>query len=172
MVPLVHDPGVEAEVDWGEAVVILRGVPAKVFVFHMRACHSGAAFAMAFSRETQQAFLEAHAGAFDWFGGVFQTIRYDNLKAAVTKILKGRSRLESDRFIALRSHYLFESSFCEPGEQGAHEKGGVEGEVGRFRRRHFVPLPEVQSIAELNVLIAAGCIRFEAHDHRPRPDGR
>jgi transposase len=104
MVPLVHDPGVEAEVDWGEAVVILRGVPTKVFVFHMRACHSGGAFVMAFGRETQQAFLEAHAAAFDWFGGVFQTIRYDNLKAAVTKILKGRRRIESDRFIALRSH--------------------------------------------------------------------
>ena len=158
MVPLVHDPGSEAEVDWGEAVVILRGVPTKVFIFHMRACHSGGAFAMAFPRETQQAFLEAHAAAFDWFGGVFQVIRYDNLKAAVTKILKGRRRVESDRFIALRSHYLFESSFCEPGEQGAHEKGGVEGEVGRYRRRHFVPLPEVQSIAELNGLIAAGCI--------------
>lgn len=158
MVPLVHDPGVEAEVDWGEAVVILRGVPTKVFIFHLRACHSGGAFAMAFARETQQAFLEAHAAAFDWFGGVFQTVRYDNLKAAVTKILKGRRRVESDRFIALRSHYLFDSSFCEPGEQGAHEKGGVEGEVGRYRRRHFVPLPEVQSIAELNVLIAAGCI--------------
>jgi transposase len=158
MVPLVHDPGVEAEVDWGEAVVILRGVPTKVFVFHMRACHSGGAFVMAFPRETQQAFLEAHAAAFDWFGGVFETVRYDNLKAAVTKILKGRRRVESDRFVALRSHYLFASSFCEPGEQGAHEKGGVEGEVGRFRRRHFVPLPEVASIAELNVLIAAGCI--------------
>jgi transposase len=158
MVPLVHDPGVEAEVDWGEAVVILRGVPTKVFVFHMRACHSGGAFVMAFPRETQQAFLEAHVAAFDWFGGVFQTVRYDNLKAAVTKILKGRRRVESDRFVALRSHYLFASSFCEPGEQGAHEKGGVEGEVGRFRRRHFVPLPEVASIAELNVLVAAGCI--------------
>jgi len=158
MVPLVHDPGVEAEVDWGEAVVALRGVPTKVFVFHMRACHSGGAFVMAFPRETQQAFLEAHAAAFDWFGGVFQTVRYDNLKAAVTKILKGRRRVESDRFVALRSHYLFVSSFCEPGEQGAHEKGGVEGEVGRFRRRHFVPVPEVQSIAELNVLIGAGCI--------------
>jgi len=158
MVPLVHDPGVEAEVDWGEAVVILRGARTKVFVFHMRACHSGGAFVMAFPRETQQAFLEAHAAAFDWFGGVFQTVRYDNLKAAVTKILKGRRRVESDRFVALRSHYLFASSFCEPGKEGAHEKGGVEGEVGRFRRRHFVPLPEVASIAELNVLIAAGCI--------------
>ena len=158
MVPLMHDPGVEAEVDWGESVVILRGQPRKVFIFHMRACHSGGAFAMAFPRETQQAFLEAHVHAFQWFGGVFELIRYDNLKAAVQKVLKGRRRVESDRFVALRSHYLFESSFCLPGQEGAHEKGGVEGEVGRFRRRHLVPLPEVQSLSELNELIAAGCI--------------
>ncbi len=158
MVPLVHDPGAEAEVDWGQAVVILRGRATKVFIFHMRACHSGGAFAMAFAAETQQAFLEAHVAAFDWFGGVFGLIRYDNLKAAVAKILKGRRRVESDRFIALRSHYLFESSFCLPGQQGAHEKGGVEGEVGRFRRRHLVPVPQVASLAELNGLIAAGLI--------------
>jgi transposase len=158
MVPLVHDPGIEAEVDWGESVVILRGQPTKVFIFHMRACHSGGAFAMAFQRETQQAFLEAHVAAFDWFGGVFGVVRYDNLKAAVTKILKGRRRVESDRFVVLRSHYLFESSFCLPGQEGAHEKGGVEGEVGRFRRRHLVPVPEVQSLSELNELVVAGFI--------------
>ena len=37
-------------------------------------------------------------------------------------------------------------------------KGGVEGEVGRFRRSHLVPVPEVASLAELNDLIAAACI--------------
>src|SRR5271167_3115999 len=71
MVPLVHDAGVEAEVDWGESMVVMRGVLRKVFVFHMRACCSGGGFAMAFERETQQAFLEAHVAAFEWFGGVF-----------------------------------------------------------------------------------------------------
>jgi len=32
----------------------------------------------------------------------------------------------------------------------------VEGEIGRFRRRHLVPVPRVASLAELNRLIAAG----------------
>jgi hypothetical protein len=39
--------------------------------------------------------------------------------------------------------------------EGSHEKGGVEGEIGRFRRRHLVPVPKVASLAELNDLIAA-----------------
>jgi len=81
-------------------------------------------------------------------------IRYDNLKPAVTRILLGRDRVENERFIALRSHYGFDSFFCEPGIKGAHEKGGVEGEVGRFRRAHLVPVPRVASLAELNQVIA------------------
>ena len=156
-VPLIAEAGVEAEVDWGEATVVLRGQRAVVHVFVMRACFSGAAFVMAFERETQQAFLEAHVCALEWFGGVFDVVRYDNLRSAVAQVLKGRRRVESDRFVALRSHYMFESSFCQTGERGAHEKGGVEGEVGRFRRRHLVPLPEVDSISELNERLEEAC---------------
>jgi len=156
-VPLIAEAGVEAEVDWGEATVVLRGQRQVVHVFVMRACFSGAAFVMAFERETQQAFLEAHVAALEWFGGVFDVIRYDNLKAAVAQVLKGRRRVESDRFVALRSHYMFTSSFCQTGERGAHEKGGVEGEVGRFRRRHLVPIPELDSLAELNEQLEQAC---------------
>ena len=132
-VPQVHAPGVEAEVDWGQAVVVLGGVAVRVHLFVMRASFSGAAFCQASLVETQQAFLELHVQAFEWFGGVFAEIRFDNLKSAVKKVLKGRRRVESDRFVALRSHYLFASQFMTPGLEGAHEKGGVESEVGRYR---------------------------------------
>ena len=88
---------------------------------------------------------------------MFAQIRYDNLTSAVKRVLKGRRRVESDRFVALRSHYLFESQFTTPGIAGAHEKGGVEGEVGRFRRNHLVPVPAVSSLADLNMLLLAGC---------------
>ena len=118
--------------------------------------------------ETQQAFLELHVEAFEWFGGVFAQIRYDNLKSAVKQVLKGRRRVESDRFVALRSHYLFASQFTTPGIEGAHEKGGVEGEVGRFRRNHLVPVPSLADLAELNAMLLAGC---EA-DLARRIDGR
>jgi transposase len=156
-VPQVHDPGVEAEVDWGEAIVEIAGVRRRVYLFLMRACYSGAAFVVAFDRATQQAFLEAHVEAFGFFGGSFAVIRYDNLRSAVKQVLRGRRRVEQDRFVALRSHYLFESVFTRLGKQGAHEKGGVEGEVGRYRRRHLVPLPKVGSLKELNALLEDGC---------------
>jgi transposase len=156
-VPLISDAGVEGEVDWGQAQVRLRGELVDVHLFEMRACFSGAQFVMAFESETQQAFLEGHVRALEWHGGVFDLIRYDNLKSAVVRVLRGRRRIESDRFVALRSHYRFESSFCLSGVQGAHEKGGVEGDIGRFRRRHLVPVPEVGSIEELNELLEEAC---------------
>jgi transposase len=153
-VPQVHAPARTAEVDWGEAEVELAGARTRVHLFHMRSCFSGAAFTMASPVETQQAFLEGHALAFDWFGGVFCEVRYDNLGSAVKKVLRGRRRLETDRFVAMRSHYLFDSIFTTPGIEGAHEKGGVEGEVGRFRRNHLVPVPSIGSIGQLNRLLA------------------
>src|SRR6202011_4551342 len=108
------------EDDWGEAEVVLAGVATMVHLFVMRASFSGAAFCQASLVETQQAFLELHVEAFEWFGGVFAEIRFDNLPSAVKKILKGRRRVESDRFVALRSHYLFAAVFTRPGIEGAH----------------------------------------------------
>ncbi|MDA8069787.1 MAG: IS21 family transposase, partial [Actinomycetota bacterium] len=119
--PQVHDPGQTAEVDWGEATVRLAGVPVVLGLFLMRSCFSGACFVMAFESQSQQAFLEGHVHAFGWFSGVFQTIRYDNLASAAKKTLKGRHRVENERFTALRSHYLYESWFTLVGIQGAHE---------------------------------------------------
>ena len=48
----------------------------------------------------------------------------------------------------------FDAFYCEPGIGGAHEKGGVEGEIGRFRRNFLVPVPRVASLADLNARLA------------------
>ena len=109
-------------------------------MFVIRLSASGKGFHRVYFNQAQEVFLDGHVRAFDHFGGVPVRIRYDNLKPAVVRVMKGRGRIETERFIALRSHYGFESFFCLPGVKGAHEKGGVEGEVGRFRRRHMVPM--------------------------------
>jgi transposase len=153
-IPQTHLPGAEAEVDFGEFHFDLAGVDVTCWMFVMRLSHSGRAFHMAFGNQAQESFLEGHVRAFEHFAGVPGLVRYDNLKPAVVRVLRGRDRIESERFIALRSQYSFDSFFCRPGVEGAHEKGGVEGEIGRFRRRHLVPVPVVGSLAELNELIA------------------
>jgi transposase len=170
-VPQSHPWGREAQVDWYEAWADLGGERVKVQVFAMRAMASGAAFHRAYLHATQQAFLEAHERAFAYFGGVFRLLRYDNLASAVRKILRGHRREETARFVAFRSHWRFAAEFCTPGE--GHEKGGIEGEVGYFRRNHLVPVPEAADLDALNVRLLAGCREDEARvlDGRAQPVG-
>lgn len=154
-VPQSYDWGSEGQVDWFEAEADLSGERQKLEVFSLRGMASGGAFHRAYLRATQQAFLEAHELAFRYFGGVFRRLRYDNLKAAVKKILRGYQREETARFIAFRSHWGFAAEFCTPAE--AHEKGGVEGEAGYFRRNHWVPVPQARDLEDLNRQLLAAC---------------
>jgi transposase len=153
--PLEFDPGRDAQVDWGESVCIMAGKERTVQLFHMRLCFSRRPFIMAFPGQKQEAFFEGHRQAFRHFGGVPHRIAYDNLKTAVLKILKGRTRLEQSAIVQIRSHYLFESHFCTPG--AGHEKGRVEDVVGFGRRNFMVPLPEVTSFDELNEHLLRCC---------------
>jgi len=170
-VPQSYSLGAEAQVDWYEAWADLGGERTRLQVFAMRSMGSGAAFHRAYLQATQQAFLEAHERAFDYFGGVFRLLRYDNLASAVRKILRGYRREETVRFVAFRSHWRFSAEFCTPGE--GHEKGGIEGEGGYFRRNHLVPVPCVADLDALNALLLAGCRHDEARilDGRTEPVG-
>ena len=144
-VPQVYDWGGEAQVDWYEAMADFAGERLRVYIFAMRSMASGGAFHVAYYHATQQAFLEAHELAFSYFGGVFRCLRYDNLKSAVKKILRGHQREETERLIAFRSHWGFQTEFCNPAR--GNEKGGVEGEVGYFRRNHLVPIPQAKNLS-------------------------
>ena len=157
-VPQHHPEGAQAEVDFYEAEVLMRGEPIKVAVISMRSEAAGSALHRAYPGATQAAFFDGIARALEFQGGVFPTVRFDNLRAAVARVLRGKRRVEQDRFVAFRSHYGFAASFTTPGIRGAHEKGGVEGEVGRFRRRWFVPVPEVEDHSELNDYLFDCCL--------------
>lgn len=155
-VPQTYRSGAEAEVDFHDLWVVLAGVKTKTALFTMRLSFSGRSAHRAFATQGQEAFLEGHVYGFGRLGGVpVDKIRYDNLNSAVKQVLFGRSRQENERWIAFRSHYGFEAWYCQPGHEGSHEKGGVEGEGGRFRRNHCVPMPVVDSIDELNRVLAA-----------------
>jgi hypothetical protein len=154
-VPQAYAWGEEAQVDWYEAEADLGDERVRLQVFVLRSMASGAAFHRAYYRGTQQAFLEAQQLAFHYFGGVFHLLRYDNLAAAVKRILRGFRREETARFVAFRSHWRFASEFCNPGEP--HEKGGVENEVGTFRRNHWVPVPKASDLADLNARLLQAC---------------
>lgn len=174
MVPQQHEPGAEAEVDFADVWVRLGGEPVLCHLFTLRLPYSGKSVHRVFASQSQEAFMEGHVQAFSFLGGVpVRHIRYDNLKPAVKQVCFGRTRIESERWVAFRSHYGFDAFYCMPGVEGAHEKGGVEHEGGRFRRSHLVPVPEVATLAELNEKIAGIDVEEDArHIHgRPRSIG-
>jgi transposase len=154
--PLEFDPGTDAQVDWGEGVVIMGGESVIAQLFMIRLCYSDRMFVMAYPFQKQEAFLEGHVHAFHHLGGVPRRLTYDNLTTAVRRILEGRNREEQETFVSFRSHYLYESNFCNPRE--AHEKGKIENGVGFGRRNFLVPPPVVNSYEELNAHLLAACL--------------
>ena len=162
-VPQRHEVARAAEVDFYEADIDFSWGRETVNVISVRSEFSGAALHVAYPNKNQSALLEGIALGLEFVGGVFRVMRFDNLTEAVARILRGGRRVERDRFVAFRSHYLFESSFTTPGIEGAHEKGGVEGEVGRFRRRWLTPVPKMSSYEELNAYLRSSCIKDLNH---------
>jgi transposase len=170
--PLEFDAGQDAQMDWGEGEVIMAGEQVTVQLFVMRLCYSRKPFVMAFPAQKQEAFFAGHVAAFHHFEGVPRRIAYDNLKAAVREVLEGHNREEQRAFVVFRSHYLFQSQFCTPGQ--GHEKGSVEHLVGFSRRNYLVPLPEVASYAELNAYLLEKCREEDGRqvEGQPRPIGQ
>ena len=154
-IPLTHRPG-EAQVDFGQAEVMLDGQATTVALFVMTLPYSDTLFLCAFPRECTEAFLEGHVRAFAFFGGVPRRISYDNSKIAVARVTGSRDRTLTDAFLRLKSHHLFESHFCLV--RRPNEKGHVETLIGYARRNFLVPVPTVHGGLEpLNAGLEARC---------------
>ena len=145
-IPLVHRAGEEAQVDFFEIKVDLAAERQSVWLFLMHLPFSGHDFVWLYERCNQIAFLDGHVRAFAHFGGVPRRVIYDNLTAAVKRIL-GIERRLTERFQALASTYLFEPCFARPGE--GHDKGAVERRGQTVRLQHFTPVPAGDSLEEI-----------------------
>ena len=155
-VPLEHPPG-HAQVDFGEAIGVIGGVERKIHFFVFDLPHSDACFVVGYPAETTEAFCDGHIRAFAYFGGVPQSILYDNTKIAVARILGDGKRQRTRVFTELQSHYLFEDRFGRPGK--GNDKGKVEGLVGYARRNYLVPIPVFESFEALNAHLLECCRR-------------
>jgi len=160
-IPCDPESGKEAEIDWGGAAVYIGEVKVPIRLFCMRSRYSGKHFVRAYPCERQQAFFDGHMQGFNFFGGIYPVLVYDNLKSAVKQILKGKSRIEQESFIKFRAYYNFSPRFCNPAS--GHEKGGVEGLVGYARRNYLVPLPRVNNLDELNEYLLRQCLSHSDH---------
>jgi transposase len=153
-VPLAHPPG-HAQADFGEALARINGTLRKVHFLAIHLPYSDAIFVVAYPAETTEAFCDGHVKAFNFFGGVPQSILYDNTRIAVARILGDGRRLRTRVFSELQSHYLFTDRFGRPGK--GNDKGKVEGLVGYARRNFLVPVPVFDSFDALNADLLARC---------------
>lgn len=164
--PLSHPPG-EAQVDFGFAQVMVRGVQTAVALFVLSLPYSDAVYCQAFPRECTEIFLEGHARAFAFVGGVPRRSAYDNTKTAVARSTGSRERQVTREFQRLQSHYLFAPHFCLV--RRPNEKGHVERLLDYARANFLVPVPAVDSLAELNTRLAEQCLRDQGRAVRGKP---
>jgi transposase len=153
-VPLAHPPG-HAQADFGEADAVIAGVERRVHFFVMTLPQSDACFVAVYPSATVEAWLDGHNRAFSFFGGVPQSILYDNDKCLVSRILPDGTRQRTRSFSALQSHYLFEDRYGRPGK--GNDKGNVEGVVGFARRNFMTPRPRFASWDTFNAYLEEQC---------------
>ncbi len=154
-VPIEHPPGEEFQIDWGEATIELNSASTKVMIFCARSTYSKATFVRAYMRDDLPSFLDAHVWLLGQLGGVPKRLAYDNLSSAVTSIRPKGQRTLTSKFTELRSHYLFETRFCNVAR--GNEKGHVENSVKRAERTYLTPVPRVTSLEQLNQHLLKCC---------------
>ena len=152
--PLSQPPG-QAQFDFGEAEVTLQGQPTKVAYMVMSLPYSDAFFIQVFPRECTETFQEGHRRAFEFFGGVPPRISYDNSRIAVARFTARRGETPTREFLRLQSHYLYEHHFCLI--RRPMEKGHTENLIGFARRNFLVPVPQVDSLEQLNADLVERC---------------
>ena len=153
-VPLAHPAG-HAQADFGEADAIVAGVERRIHFFIMTLPHSDACFVVAYPSATTEAWLDGHNRAFAFFGGVPQSILYDNDRSLVARILPDGTRQRTRSFSGLLSHYLFADRYGRPGK--GNDKGNVEGVVGYARRNYMTPRPRFASWDAFNADLEERC---------------
>ena len=154
--PLEH-PGGEAQVDFGKADFIEKGIRVSGCYVTLSFPGSNGGFIQLFKGENQECLLTGIKAIFEYIGVVPYKIWFDNLSAAVTSIQKNGERKLTNGFQKFMLHYGFSSSFCNP--NSGHEKGNVENKVGYLRRNLLVPIPEFNDLNEFNKILLGRCMK-------------
>lgn len=154
-IPLSFEAGEAYQFDWSTETVKLAGKVCKVQLAQFRLCYSRAFFLCCYPNQTTEMFIDAHNRAFAFFGGVPLRGIYDNLKTAVSKVLKGKERVLTDSFYCMCDHFRIEPTTCTPA--AGWEKGQVERQVSIYRKRFFQPMLSFSDMEELNRYLLERC---------------
>jgi transposase len=163
--PLEHPPG-EAQVDFGEAQFIEKGILYDGYYLNLSFPYSNAGMLQVFKGQNQECLLEGLKDIFNFTGGCPTAIWFDNMSTVVNEIRKQGKRDINKGFLRFIMHYGFASNFCNP--NSGHEKGHVENKVGYHRRNFLVPIPEFEDIRKYNRELLQRCQIDMNRDHYKR----
>lgn len=154
-IPLEFSPGEASQFDWSEDWAMINGVNTKLQVAHFKLCYSRAFILRAYLLQTHEMLFDDHAQAYSVLGGIAERGIYDNMKTAVDKAGRGKTRQINKLFEAMVSHYLLEAEFCNPA--AGWEKGQIEKGVLDARHRIWQGAPTFNSHPELNDWLERRC---------------
>jgi transposase len=145
---LVHEPGEEAQIDFGEiGRLLVEGQWRKVHLFVMTLCYSRYSYHELVLDQTVPTFLGAIRRGFEDFGGVPARLKPDNLRSAVLIDRLGDRHYQEDFFRFCR-HYGTVPDAARI--RTPTDKGKVEREIGYakgscFRGRDLQHFEEARS---------------------------
>lgn len=154
--PLKHKPGRSIETDWAGATLKLidrvTGEDIKVYIFIATLPFSQLSYAEGFLDMKSTSWLTGHIHAFEYFGGVTETITPDNLKTGVIKADYAEPMI-NESYRELADYY--QTVIVPARVRKAKDKPSVEGAVGFISRQILAALRNTQCfyLEELNELI-------------------
>lgn len=157
---LVWAPG-SAQVDFGQGDAIIAGIQQTVFLLLVTFPYSNMRLMQAYFGQTAECVTHGLRRVGEFMGGMPREFIFDNAISVGRRT--GKEIMESALFGAFKAHYRTSARYCNP--ESGHEKGNVENAVGFTRRNFMVPLPVVNSIAELNEMLWEKCLRVAQDKH-------
>ena len=145
-------PGKQAQVDWGEFKLVCQdGSFKRVHAFVMILGYSRTKYVEFTEDEKIDTLIGCHERAFQFFGGVAETILYDNMRTVVKHSHEKGENKWNDKFLRFAKHYNFNPLRCRP--YHPQSKGKVENGVKYLRINFWPRLKTVTGLADLNTQV-------------------
>lgn len=151
-VRLVYLPGDQVQFDFKDVVARIAGIETALHMFVARLSYSTMFFARCYRSEDRPALFDGLLSSCVRFGGVAREGVFDNAKTAVKRILRGRDRQITRDFGVLCGSLALGMQFAAPAK--GNEKGGVEGLHGAIEDALFRPMPNYDTLDDLNAALS------------------
>jgi transposase len=173
--PIRRKPGEIMEVDWAGSTLSIQdrntGEPITAYVFIATLPYSQMGYVEVFLDMKTESWLIAHIHAFEYFGGVAETLVPDNLKTGVIKSNNYEPVL-NEAYRELADFYR--TTIVPARVRTPKDKASVEGTVGFISRQIIAALRNYQcfNIRDLNNRVFEKVKKMNTDEFQKRPGSR